>query len=338
MNFRSFLFCFIGLLFASTQVQAQKLTIKGNQFYWETHMLPMWGIRVASASQSDSLTRHLIDQLDDYKQSGINVLSVFVQGSSGGYSDPFSPDGKQIDENHFKRITQIVEACRSRSMVVIVGIFYQRSMQNNTVRHLTDQVSVFTAVETIARKLIFYPNVIINIANEHNSSIYKDFKPFNFNDPQNIIELCKQVKKADPERIVGGGGYNDESNVVIGKSEYVDVLLFDTFSGDIEKGQHSGWHYDYFRQTGVPDKPMINVEIFGSWTGQFLPPGVFTGEGKNIHLQEITEAKKRPGLHVHFHSNVWIQGPSAGFPARFELGGLGTPNDPGIRWWFNELK
>jgi hypothetical protein len=336
---KALILCVISFLMVSNHLSAQVLTIKGNQFYWSDQKFPMWGIRVASASQTDSLTNQLIGQLDDYKLNGINVVSVFVQGSSGGYSDPFLDDGKQIKADHFRRLTHIIEACQRRSMVVIVGIFYQRVMQNsNGSRSINDSLAVYHAVETITKQLIPYRNVIINIANEQNSSLYRSFKPFNLNDPKNIINLCKHVKMMDPERIVGGGGYNDTSNVVIGKSGYVDVLLFDTFSEDIQRGEHSGWHYDYFRKMGVPDKPMINVEIFGSWTAQFVPPGVFPEDGKKIHLQEITEARKRPGLYVHFHSNVWMQGPSAGYPLRFELGGMGTLQDPGIRWWFHALK
>jgi hypothetical protein len=335
---RALFICSISIVLVSNQLNAQILTVKGNQFYWLGQKFPMWGIRVASASQTDSLTNQLIGQLDDYKQNGINVVSVFVQGSSGGYCDPFLADGTQINQDHFRRLTQIIEACQSRSMVVIVGIFYQRAMQgSNPLRNINDSLAVFHAVETVAKKLIPYRNVIFNIANEQNSSLYRSFKPLNFNDPKNIINLCKHVKNADPERIVGGGGYNDTSNVAIGKSAYVDVLLFDTFSEDVQKGEHSGWHYDYFKKMGVPDKPIINVEIFGSWTAQFIPPGVFPEEGKKIHLQEITESRKRPGLYVHFHSNVWLQGISAGYPVRFELGGMGILQDPGIRWWFNAL-
>jgi len=49
-----------------------------------------------------------------------------------------------------------------------------------------------------------------------------------------------------------------------------------------------------FPRQGVPDKPMVNVEIFGGWTAKFIPPGVYTDEGKQIHIQEIIEAKKDP--------------------------------------------
>jgi hypothetical protein len=145
-------------------------------------------------------------------------------------------------------------------------------------------------------------------------------------------------KKFDPERIVGAGEYDDSLNITVGKSEVVVVLLFDTFSGDIENNQHTGWHYDHFRAMGVPDKPMVNVELFGGWTKKFIPPGVYTEEGKAIYPQEIDEAVKRPGLQVRLHSNVWMRGPSGGYPTRYEQGGVGMAEDPGIRWCFEHLK
>ena len=330
------------LLFLTFGAQAQtaRLTVQGNRFYMDGSPFDMLGLRVASASQSDSLTRLLIGQLDDYKSVGLNTISVYLQGSSGGFSDPFSPNGKELDQDHFRRLAAIVEACRQRSMVVIAGIFYQRpfSKGNEHIRRLQNKEAVYNAVKTVASLLKPYPNVIINIANEHNSSYYKGFPEFDFSKPENIIAMCRVVKETDPERIVGGGGYHDESNVIIGKSEYADVLLFDTFHDDVKNGQNSGWHYDYFRNQGVPDKPMVNVEIFGAWTRVAMPPGVFKEEVKRIHLAEIDEAKKRPGLSVCLHSNPWCQGPADGFPTRYELGGMGTEDDPGIRWWFEYAK
>jgi hypothetical protein len=317
---------------------AQQLSVQGNQFLLNGDQFDMWGIRVASASQTDSLTERLITNLDEYKKYGVNTISVYLQGSSGGFSDPFRNQGRILDEGHARRLKQIIEACQQRDMVVIVGIFYQRVIDNrNGTRRLNSREAIFRAVETTVKVLKPYQNVIINIANEQNSTIYRKFAPFRFNEPQNIIDLCQHIKQLDPQRLVGGGGYHDSSNVVLGRSEWVDVLLFDTFSGDIEAGQHSGWHYDYFRENGVPDKPMVNVEMFGGWTRQFIPPGVYTPEGKTIHLREIEEARKRPGLYVHLHSNPWCQGPADGYPVRYNLGGDGSTEDPGIRWWFEAV-
>lgn len=326
------------LLLVAMQLNGQALSIRGNQFYVADQPFSMWGLRVASASQSNENTEKLLAALPDYKSYGVNSVSVYMQGSSGGYADPFRQGGKAIEEAHLNRLLRIVEACQEHEMVVIVGIFYQRTLASDSLCQLNSKKDIFRAVKTLTQALKPYPNVIINIANEQNSFFYKRYEPFNFNDPDNIIQLCKQVKKWDPDRIVGGGGYQDSLNILIGKSKYVDVLLFDTFSGDVEQNHHSGWHYDHFREMGVPDKPMINVEIFGGWTQQFAPPGVYPDTGKALHTQEIDEAVQRPGLHVHLHSNLWMQGPSGGYLIRYDLGGSGTQQNPGIRWWFAHLK
>ncbi len=325
-------------LFVNLITQAQTLSLDGHTFTLDQVPIEMWGIRVASATQHDSLTLQLINQLDNYKDYGLRCISIYLQGSSGGYSDPFNPDGTMLDSHHKQRLTKIIEACAERDIVVIVGIFYQRVMSDQRRnRHLQTAKSVVQATKTVAKILRPYRNVIINIANEQNSFHYQKFTPFDFNNPQRIIDLCKEVKQIDPHRIVGGGGYHDSSNVVIGRSPWVDVLLFDTYGKDVEVDHHSGWHYDYYQSQGVINKPMINVEIFGGWTKRFTPPGVYPMKGKHIHLQEIREAKKRPGLWVHLHANLWCQGLADGYPIRYNLGGNGTVDDPGIRWWFEEL-
>jgi hypothetical protein len=331
-------FLLTGILFT---IDANVLTIRENLFYLNGEHFEMWGLRTASATQSDALTDLLLDALDEYQEVGLNTINIYLQGSSGGYSDPFNRNGTRIDKDHWDRLVRIIEEFNRRSMVVVVGIFYQRTMADEDgVRNLANnERSVYNAVKTVTEKLKPYGNVILNIANEHNSNWYRHFTGLDFRDPENIIALCRHAKEIDPERIVGGGGYSDEPNIIIGKSEYVDVLLFDTFSGDIEKDQDSGWKYDYFRENGVAVKPMVNVETFGGWTRSAMPPGVYGEEMKRIHFLEVEAAVKRPGLSVHLHSNPWCQGPSLGnYPVRFDLGGMGTEDDPGIRWWYEYIR
>ena len=332
---RTSILLFCGFLL--TSVSAQVLEISGEAFLLDGNPFDMWGVRMASASQQETYTADLISNLDDYKSSGINCISVFLQGSSGGFTDPFGTGGTSIDPTHWERMTRIINECSKRKMVVIVGIFYQRTMKDPTICNLKSEGDIRKAVRLVTEKLKPYRNVIINIANEQNSGHYRSYKPFAFNDPGNIISLCEEVKLTDPERIVGGGGYHDSNNVVIGKSGFVDVLLFDTYSVDIDNGHHSGWHYDYFKSAGVTDKPIVNVEIFGGWTRQFSPQGVYSPEGKAIHYLEINAAKERPGLYVHLHSNPWYQAAAQGWDNRFDLGGQGTPADPGGRGYFDAI-
>ena len=58
---------------------------------------------------------------------------------------------------------------------------------------------------------------------------------------------------------------------------------------------------------------------------------------KENNYKEIEAAKKRPGLYIHLHSNPWFQGMAQDLPNRFELGGDGTIENPGVRWYFDSI-
>jgi len=71
-------------------------------------------------------------------------------------------------------------------MVPTIGIFCQRTLENRK--------EIYRAVKILTKALRPYRNVTINIANEQNSSFYRQYEAFDFNDPQNIINLCWHVK------------------------------------------------------------------------------------------------------------------------------------------------
>jgi hypothetical protein len=308
------------------------LSIDGKQFALDGEPFDMWGIRVGSATMNDTYMNHLIDQLDDYKAYGVNTLTVFYMGTSGGFENPFTTDdGRELDPDHHQRMVRIIEEAAERDMVVVVGIFYQRVNVG-----LKDSDAVREAVRTVARKLQPYRNIIINIANEHNSHWYErtGFNDiFNLHDPQNVIELSTLIHEIDPDRLVGAGGYDHDDNVIIGRSPDVDVLLFDTSTDSLSSGQL----YQRFREDGVTGKPVVNVETFGGWTRNW-PPGIFPDSVKASYYREIEEAAEEPGLSVFMHNNPWMQGPAQDYPLRYDLAGYGTEDDPGIRWYFEAVR
>ena len=60
-------------------------------------------------------------------------------------------------------------------------------------------------------------------------------------------------------------------------------------------------------------------------------------EKKSI-IKKLKLQKKRPGLYIHLHSNPWFQGMAEDLPNRFELGGDGTMENPGVRWYFDSIR
>lgn len=292
----------------------------------------LWGVRTASAAQNADATRHLLAQLDDYQRHGINSVAVFYQGSSGGYSNPFSADGTALDPAHHARMREIIEVCDRRGMIVIVGIFYQRSEFFRT------SAAWENAVRTATRVLRPHRNVIINLANEQNSSLYKDSNAiFDLGDPAKLIALCDLVHAEDPKRLVGAGGYDHTKNIALGRARSVDVLLFDT-----NGPEDSAALFDRFVAAGVTGKPIVNVEQFGAYSAKAdfpKTPGVFTAANRALFLREIEAARTRPAFHTFFFDVRWLQGTGHGYTTnRYDFGGDGTEASPGWRWYAEAVR
>ena len=302
------------------------ITRSGTVFLLDGQPFTMWGMRVASASQTPALTNQLIANLDAYKANGLNTITVFYQGSSGGFTDPFTANGLGMDPGHKARMEQIVAAARARGMVVIVGILYQRAVWN-----LNSATSVHNAMKTAANFMLPYRNVIINVANESNSGQYSDTNGiYNVNLPANIGALCADVHSIDPARLCGGGGFNDSHNVGVGLNANIDALLFSTDNVT----PTSTTKYNSFVSQGVNNKPIVNVELFGGYTLNWPTPGVFDATAKGYYQNEVAAKLSRPALSIFFFSEPWSQRA----PIHYELGGQGTAADPGIKWYWDYVQ
>jgi hypothetical protein len=353
---------------------------------WDHAPLEVWGLRVASAAAKDAWTDDLVGHLDEYLSYGLNALTVFYQGSSGGSLQAFSPDGREIDPAVQRRMERILDATAARRMLVVAGVFYQNQAARLDPEHgawLESRDAYPRAVEAVARSLRRYPNVIVNTCNEHTVGQFETC-PFPMRTPGGIVELCLAAKQGDPDRLVGGGGGHGAGHgggqtgvneQLLARPE-VDVLLWDW-------GNHSPEAVAAY-QAIDPHKPTMNVEVFGAraqgfvevdaggsrpgrptgtvaWVGggSTTPPppagyrrvqGVFpeggsAGEGRAVHrgkadfLAEIDLAAGTPGFSLFGHFPGWYQGPSRdpSFDNRFDLGGQGTLEDPGIRWYFEAV-
>jgi hypothetical protein len=323
--------------------------------------LELWGVRVASAAVNEGWTESLVEQLDAYLRYGVNALTVFYQGSSGGHVPGFSDDGREIDPGVRRRMERLVTAAAERGVVVVAGIFYQRA-------RLGSRDAYLRAAEQVGKHLAGFDNVLVNVVNEHNGGNWADC-PFPVREPDGIVELCRAVKQAAPALLVGGGGIHPGVNAELAVRPELDALFFD-WHGPSEEGVNA------YRAAGS-EKPLMNVELFGgqaqgfceedavaeagqnvSWPGWgrntppaapagrrrvqgVLPPGrqEATHKGKQDFLDDVAFAARTPGFSLFGHVPGWYQGPSRdpSFNNRFDLGGDGTRESPGIRWYFEAV-
>lgn len=352
----SFIYCkyffsiFVLLVFLFSDVNGAwktKLTITGDRFYINGKETKLWGVRLASASINAENTDDFLKYLDDYKAHGINCISVFLMGSSGGAADPFSPDGRSIDLLHRTRAEKIIEELDKRNMVCVLGIFYQNVGVYGGFKKLTDWDASLEAVKTTATwlKKKKYTNIILNIANEQNSRGYDDDPWGKVRVVGELCRMCSIANKIYQGMVVGAGGYHEVSNKELSVCPDVEVLLYDTadpVEGDYytDKTLYDAYR-SYLSENNIAPKPLFNVEQFGAYSKKFEPPqGNYEKfpNGKTYYFKCIDIALENPGLNTTFHSNVWYQGDKQLYKNRFDMGGQGLETDPGVHWYFDYLQ
>jgi hypothetical protein len=317
---------------------------------WAGAPLELWGVRAASAAMTDGWTESLIDHLDAYARYGVNAVTVGYQGSSGGSRQTYARDGSAIDDGVQRRMERIIEAAAKREMFVVVHALFRGQRGRFDPENgswLADGQSYLRALELVGRRLAGFDNVLVNVCGEHNTGWQAC--PYPVGTVEGIVELCRAVKRGDPNRLVGGGGVHPGHNVTFATHPETDVLFFDL-------GGPSAGAVAAYRAAGSV-KPLLNVELFGgraegfveeraegggtgigrpagidvSWpgwdtSGEPVPAGrrriqgVFpeSAEGseggrhrsKADFLADAALAAATPGFSLFGHFPAWFQGPS----------------------------
>jgi hypothetical protein len=118
-------------------------------------------------------TAAFISHFAEYRARGILAYTVSLQGGAPGYdgaiASAFAPDGS-LKQPWLDRAAGVIEAAGAHGQTVILTYFYQGQDQV-----LADDDAVRAAVRNATDWLIAkgYRNVIIEIANEHDSATYK---------------------------------------------------------------------------------------------------------------------------------------------------------------------
>ncbi|MCC7014161.1 MAG: hypothetical protein IT454_16505 [Planctomycetes bacterium] len=166
---------------ASSKVAAtREFEIRGEQAYLGGAPVKLWGLRCNNALLSPAVTERLINNLDNMAQHGINLISVALQGTNGGFPDvdagpnAFTSDGKLIP-SFGRRLEAVVRAADARGMVVCVVLMMPRKDQL-----LRDEAAVRRAFEACAD---FFEtrglrNVIVNLYQEFNHPTRIDHEVF----------------------------------------------------------------------------------------------------------------------------------------------------------------
>jgi len=245
-------------------------------------------------------TDNLINSLPEWYKYGMRAFTV---GFQGGWpvgcvdvedidNNPFSSDGKKLDEKYASRMDRIIRAADELGMVVIVSILYWAQS-----KRIEDGRGIMNAVKTACSFLKEggYTNVIIEVANEYNIPPFR-VHPI-VNSAEGMALLLKLARKASGGMLVGssGGGGMADKEVV----EESDVVLVHG------NGLTRGAYYDFIQKVKkwANGKPVLCNEDSPCYTRVDIGLDTFTSWGYyNNYTKQIPPADYgiTPGEDLYF--------------------------------------
>ena len=299
------------VLLTMQQVTGQNIfSVSGNRTMLNGKAFQVIGLRCSNALLSDATVDSLLNHLDEYKEYGINTISVYLMGSRYSNINGYELDG-HLKEIYQQRMARIIEACDQRKMVVLVGILYWGAQQRNLFNaHYAswrqDQVNdaMVNTVEWLKENR--YRNVFIDPDNEGMAERGAGFK---------IDEMICKGKQVDETICIA---YNRNgfappcADLTIHHAKIMEGMPYIQ-----TEGTPSQYWGDYSKEKGL--EHYINV-------------GIYT-EGKKAEQIADTQEMLDAG-HGYMFASTWLQN----IPPNYHLGGDGSPCDPGMHWWLKFIK
>jgi len=306
------LFLFFVIFLSIFQIYAQNVfSVKENQTLLNGEEFQAIGLRCSNALITEESTNDLIAHLDEYRKWGLNTISVYFMGSRFSPVNSFNLDAT-LKYEYASRMSEIIEACDKRDMVVLVGILYWggteiRELANDYYK-TWDQEKVNLAIRNTVLwlKEKNYRNVFIDPDNEGMAERGAGF---------DIAEMICVGKKTNPEIVIAYNGMNIPpscADLPIHFGKKVKSMPF------IEsEGAPSQYWGHYSKESGLME--FINV-------------GIYTQGKKEEQLRETKKFLDEG--HGYLFASTWLQNitPNYGF------GGDGSPCNPGIQWWIDFVK
>ena len=306
-KFLSLILC----LFVFQATYAQNVfSVVGNKTYLNNKHFLAIGLRCSNALLSDETTNALIDHLNEYKEYGVNTVSVYFMGSRYSNINGYNLDGT-LKEDYKIRMGKIIEACDKRNMVVLVGILYWGAQMGSLANAYYENWQQIQVNEAMRNTIIWlkennYRNVFIDPDNEGMAERGAGF---------NIDEMICEGQKVDASYYIAynGQGYPPpcaDLSIHFGKKTQ---------------------HMPYIETEGTPP------QYWGAYSKEegldhYINVGMYTEGKKEKQLKETKELLDQG--HGYLFASTWLQN----VPPIYDIGGDGSPCDPGIKWWLEFIK
>lgn len=153
---------------AVPQPPTREFEVRDGEPYLGGSRVKLWGLRCNNALLNPATAQRLVANLDNMAEHGINLVSVSLQGTNGGFPDvdagpnAFTSDGQLIPA-FARRLEFVVREADRRGMVVLVTLMMPRKDE-----FLRDEDAVRTGIQAAAAFLQArgLRNVMVNLFQE----------------------------------------------------------------------------------------------------------------------------------------------------------------------------
>lgn len=287
-------------------VKTPILTREGNRFLLDGRPITPFGLRLANTLQSDEIADRMIAHMDEMRAHGIQSFSLTLQGgrhTEGGNSafNAYTPDG-ELKPEYRDRLARVLNAAAEHRMVPVVVFFYRGRDEE-----LNGSDAVRAAVRNTMEFLRPWRHLWVSIANEPYHGGYDQSL---LTERAGYTELYRLAKEVDPERIVYASH---------------------------DRGANDGFISDTWGRAGKapPRNGDVSIE-YRPGLDEMDDPGKFSAADRARAREEIL-ATARGGGYFFLHA-AWHQKADApGWP-RFDKGGAGTEEDPGVAFAWDAMR
>ncbi len=289
-------------------------SVKEGKTWLDGQPLLVKGLRCSNSLVSDVATADLITHLDLYKSYGVNTVSVFLMGSRFGDIKGYNEDAS-LNPAVMTRLAGLIEAADRLGMVVMVGCLYWSTSQAKWPSWTQDQANLAVSNTLRWLKDHDYRNTFVDVDNEG-------------------------MARAE-------AGFDNRQMVLAGKAVDTGIPIATNYRGAPPPEADLGIHFS----EEAPGKPYIETEGSPSnvpgMHGYWGPYSKVTGLYAYINVGVYSEAVKQNQIEItrqhldngkgYLLASTWLQAAPPQGP-NHRLGGMGSVDDPGIRWWMEWLR
>ena len=277
------------------------------------------GLRCSNALWDDASTEQLIANLDIYRSYGVNTVSVFLMGNRFSDTRGYREEGT-LSPQHASRLNSVIGAADALGMVVLVGCLYwgTTSAKWKSWRQADANRAIESTVLWLRER--DHRNVFIDVDNEGMGRANKGF------DTREMILVGKSV---DSSYLFASNYIGEPPDVADLSIHFADRIPEKPYieTEGVPHNAPGGYWQDYSKAADSNNKYRYGHQHYN-----YRNVGVYSEEMKRDQIEQTLN--HLDGGMGYLMASTWLQAT----PPNHDVGGNGSADDPGIRWWLEALR